>query len=434
MKFSQGTRKSLGKRDHNIQDVIVVIERLEEAVPHFHFSPWRAERTEDATHPAAPEVTWASSERTQMKVALGLRQGLRLWSTCEIEGSAIPKEDHRFLNALAEEATQLLTASYSGNMSLFEFGTLAVAAEIRLRADLEESPVGVIRFLRSLAQESYENQRISYGVILSADVTGFDSFSEAFDNKRAKRLTDGFSTALILDARLRIAGYAALAIPDHEGERLPRRPWWCSGLATASHRLNGIGIVLVRSGDMLVVHNGRLLFSLRAGKWRIWSHAAILGRMESAWNGRGHPGEIRRLLRYLYHVALDLSFRRSGGLLIIMARRERLAVLLSSRTDQVGARGRGAAEKALDRMLESNRLQNIDRRIVTDLASLDGALVVDRSGRTLAYGAMTRTAGGARQGARARAAIASSREGLAIKVSSDGNISLFARGESVMEL
>jgi DNA integrity scanning protein DisA with diadenylate cyclase activity len=117
-----------------------------------------------------------------------------------------------------------------------------------------------------------------------------------------------------------------------------------------------------------------------------------------------------------------------------MGRRERLGVLLSSRTDQVGARGRGAAEKALDRILKSVRLQNIDRRIVTDLASLDGALIVDRSGRTLAYGAMTRTAGGSRQGARSRAAIASSREGLAIKVSSDGNISLFARGESVMEL
>jgi hypothetical protein len=360
--------------------------------------------------------------------------GIRLWSTCEIDGSAISAEDHRFLNALAKEATRLLAASSAGNMSLFEFGTQAVASGIQERAGLEESPIGVIRFVRSLAQESYENQRISYGIILSADVEGFDPFSEAFDNKRAKRLTDGFSTALLLDAKLRIAGYAALAIPGKEGKRLPRRPWWCSGLATTSYELNGVGVVLVRSGDMLVVHNGRLLFSLRAGRWRVWMHAAILGRIESAWNTRGHPGKIRNLLRYLYHVALDLSFRRSGGLLVVMAQRERVSVLLSSRTDQVGARGRGAAEKALDRMVESQLLQNMDRRIVTDLASLDGALVVDRSGRILAYGAMTRTAGGAQQGARARAAIAASREGLAIKVSSDGNISLFARGESVMEL
>jgi len=117
-----------------------------------------------------------------------------------------------------------------------------------------------------------------------------------------------------------------------------------------------------------------------------------------------------------------------------MARRNRIASLLASNTDQIGARGRGAAEKALDVMLQRRRLQHIDRRIATDLASLDGAVIVDRSGRTLAYGAMTKTAGGARQGARTRAAIAASRQGLAIKVSSDGDISFFARGELMMEL
>ncbi len=401
-------------------------------MPHIYFEEWRVDRQVDDMSPLS-EVTWTSPQRTAIKLALRLRGPIFLWTVCHNDAGTIPPEDHSFLRTLCEEAASLLRAT-TGQVSLFEFGTTAVANEVQRRARLTENPVGVIRFVRSLAQESYENQRLSYGIIFSAENDGSDAFSMAFDNKRAKRLTDGFSTALLLDAELNISGYASLNIPANESAHLPRRPWWCSGLASRSLELDGVGLALVRSGDMLVVHNGRTLFTLRAGKWRIWNHAAILARLESAWSTRGHRREVERLLRYLYHVALDLSFRRSGGLLVVIARRDRIGYILTSRTDRVGAAGRGSAEKALDVLLTRKRLHNIDRRIITDLASLDGAVIIDRSGRTLAYGAMTRTAGGARQGARTRAAIAASREGLAIKVSSDGDISFFARGDLVMEL
>lgn len=70
----------------------------------------------------------------------------------------------------------------------------------------------------------------------------------------------------------------------------------------------------------------------------------------------------------------------------------------------------------------------IDRRVIADLAGLDGALVVDRSGKVLAFGAMTKSAHSSQQGARTRAAIGASREGVVIKVSSDGNIDFVRDG------
>lgn len=435
MRFAQGATKALGARGHNVQDVRLVIERLEDAVPHLRFDEWHVVR-HGKTEGLSTDVSWPSADRSTIKVSFELPGDVRLWSLCEDDARAIPGDDHRFLLALAQEANGLLGTSLQGAVSLFDFGTTAVAAEIQHRSGLNVSPVAVLRFIRSLAQESYENERLSYGAIFTdrVDGKGLDSFIDAFDNKRAKRLTDGFSTALVLDANLRVAGYTSLSIPESESRNLPRRPWWCAGLATASEEVDGVGVALVRSGDILVVHRGRVRFSLRAGTWRTWNHASHLARLESAWGKRGNPGQISRLLTYLYHVALDLSFRRSGGLLVVLARKDRIGRVLSSTTDQVAGRKRGAVEKAFDVIFKRMRLQNVDRRITTDIASLDGAIVVDRSGRTLAFGAMVKTAGGANQGARARAAIAASRYGLAIKVSSDGNVSFYSNGKSVMEL
>jgi DNA integrity scanning protein DisA with diadenylate cyclase activity len=177
-----------------------------------------------------------------------------------------------------------------------------------------------------------------------------------------------------------------------------------------------------------------LLFSQRAGTWRLWNHAAILARLHSLWTFSGTPGTIQRVLTFLYHVALDLSFRRSGGLLVVIAARDRLGDLLTSAGDHLKARRRGPAERALDDVLASRLVQNTDRRIVAELASLDGALVVDRMGHLLAYGAMTKSSGSATQGARTRAAVAASREGIAIKVSSDGDISFYSAGVCKLEV
>ncbi len=433
MKLGRGTRSALNKADFVPEDVALVLERFEAAVPHLHFEAWRV-RNHHVNDVPTGEVLWKNAQRTLVQINLDLRGNVRLTTVCRRDSGAIPRDDYEFVLGLASEAAPLVQGTLDSSLSLFEFGTQAVADEVQRRADLEEDPLPVIRFVRSLSQETYENQRVSYGLIFGGRFVGTRAFAEAFDNKRVKRLTDGFSTALILDSKGRIAGYTALTTPEQEGLRLARRPWWSAGLASKSHSIGGVGLALLRNGDMLVVYKNRMLFSLRAGRWQLWNHAAILLRLNAKWVARGNPRNVQAVLGYLFHVALDLSFRRSGGLLVVLARRSRLRSLLVSRTDELGARGRGAAEQALDTLLSSRPVQSLDRRIIADVASMDGALVVNRVGHVLAFGAMTKTAGGAQQGARTRAAIAASREGMAIKISSDGGISLYADGKRFMQL
>lgn len=435
MKYASGVRKYLTNRRFDPEVVSLVLERLEDAVPHLYFEKWEVyEHLEDDEGIPDGEVLWKNQSRCEIEVSLYVQKNVCISSICARDQGAIHKDDYEFLLELASEAAGLVHSSLVGTMSLFEFGNLAVAAEIERRAELDINPIAIIRFVRSLAQETYENKRLSYGLILTRDYIGDDPMAEAFDNKRLKYLTDGFSTSLVVDSKGNIAGYVALVAPENEGTRSAKRPWWSAGLAERSLEMSGAGVALVRNGDMLVLHNGRMIFNQRAGRWRIWNHAAIIFRLKAAWQGLGRRGNLDEVLVYLYHVALDLSFRRSGGLLVVVPNAQRFFRLLMSTSDRVGAKIRGAAERAMDEVLRDRLVQRIDRRIMTDLASLDGALVVDRTGHVLAYGAMTHTAGGARQGARTRAAVSASRGGIAIKISSDGNISFFAEGNSFMEL
>ena len=433
MRFYKGVRNRLENIGLSSDDVALTLERFEGAVPHLRFESWRGV-SRDPEIETSGEVLWKPSQEVQVDINLG-RYAFSLRVKCRrcVPGP-IGVDDYAFMLSLAREAAQMLDSELGPAMSLLDFGTFAVADEIERIGGSEAGVLPVMRFIRSLGQESYENQKLTYGLIFSNAYEGDEPLAKGFSNKRLKRLTDGFSTALIVDGVGNLSGYTALSTPLNEGQLLTRRPWWSAGLAVASKKLDGVGVALLRNGDIIVLKQGKLLFAHRAGLWQIWNHTAIVASLRAAWNGRGARGQVNRVLHYLYHIALDLSFRRSGGLLIVLEKAASLKHLLVSMTDSVNGPTRGVTERSLDKLLGNYRVQSLDRRIATDIASLDGGVVVDRQGNVLAYGAMTRAAGGAKQGARTRAAVRASAHGIVIKVSSDGQISFFSKGRSFLEL
>jgi len=85
-------------------------------------------------------------------------------------------------------------------------------------------------------------------------------------------------------------------------------------------------------------------------------------------------------------------------------------------------------------LLEGRTVTDLDLSVLSTLASLDGAIVVDRAGRLLAAGAILRhppsqqlEIGGNIEGARTTAAMAASTFGPVLKVSEDGEITFFDR-------
>jgi hypothetical protein len=228
----------------------------------------------------------------------------------------------------------------------------------------------------------------------------------------------------------------ALPLSENVGKAARRRPSWLGNLADAAKEQQGAGVALTRNGDLLIAMHGKLAFSQRAGTWKRWDHGAILDILKSIGTFRGKPYDLVSVLTFLYQVSLDLSFRRCGGLFVVLQRRDDADKLLS-RKEKLGAPKKSPAERALDKSLGRRKIHTHMRQLIADVSCLDGAAVTDRNGNLISYGQVLRLAkvgGAGEQGARTRAARAGSKFGVAIKVSADGDIAFYADGTKRFEI
>ena len=139
----------------------------------------------------------------------------------------------------------------------------------------------------------------------------------------------------------------------------------------------------------------------------------------------------------IYRASLDVSFRRSGGLFVILHNRKYLRRVVRV-GDAIGDPRRSIPDQEFDEVVREHHIQSLPRVVTAELASLDGAIVLDNSGRIRAYGAVLkpRKLGRLRgtEGSRTKAAIGASNYGLAVKVSSDGDITVYHGGEPFISM
>jgi DNA integrity scanning protein DisA with diadenylate cyclase activity len=99
---------------------------------------------------------------------------------------------------------------------------------------------------------------------------------------------------------------------------------------------------------------------------------------------------------------------------------------------------RSDTDREFDNFLKGHTIQSLPRPVTVELASLDGAVVLENSGRVLAYGAVLQPKKSGRlrgtEGSRTKAAIGASNYGLAIKISSDGDISVYHNGAKFIQI
>ena len=125
-------------------------------------------------------------------------------------------------------------------------------------------------------------------------------------------------------------------------------------------------------------------------------------------------------------MALDVSFRRSGALFVLLRNRKNKGKLVIS-GDAIGDKKRDELHAKFDETLGAANVQSMSRALITELSGLDGGVVLDNHGRLLAYGAVLKVSGefNPSEGSRTKAAISSSQYGIAVKVSSDGDITFY---------
>lgn len=331
---------------------------------------------------------------------------------------------------------EALTASNASMTAISEaFDEYVVANHVGSYNSLAVSVSSIFEALHTLSEQTYENKALTFGCVLDPGETrhGAVGFPGSYlSTKKYKALSDGFRTAYHISRSGLLLDFVDLArfeIPSSTARHY--YPEWTEPIARSATSGRS-GIVLSRQGDILVFDGGSLRFTYRYGRWQYWNHAHLVNLLKDrARAQRVPPGILGKVVGAIYRAALDVSFRRSGGLFVILHNRNNLRQIVRP-GDAIRDSQRGATDAQFDEVIAQHKFQTLPRVIAVELASLDGAVVLENSGVIRAYGAVLqpKKAGRLRgtEGSRTKAAIGASNYGLSVKVSSDGDITVYHNG------
>jgi len=233
-------------------------------------------------------------------------------------------------------------------------------------------------------------------------------------------LTNGFDTLITFDYDGNLIGHEALPHKESAALFCPMRQIY---IADWTKENDGrVALTLNRLAEILVFRSHQLIFARRSGRWHFLTHEPVISQMRVP---RDRP-----LRTAIYQTCLDASFARTGACLGVVSQENSRKWQEIVNPDDFHVRPTSSKMRILRRVTEGAMFNKLDRRTRQELVAIDGATVIGHDGRILAIGAILKVRGGSEGGGRLAAARALSSYGLGLKVSQDGGITGFRRGET----
>jgi hypothetical protein len=306
-----------------------------------------------------------------------------------------------------------------------------------VRDDLVAETIGYLIELSGLRVEAHD---LTHGVIVADVLTDVPRLQFAYPAdiraaKRAPLLFDGQRSVLLVDPE----GRARTELQRHRFERLMPVPgeeppgndlWLESGalVADATQALGGVGFYVRGDRSVWTYVDGHPLLVRRGEHWTAFP-LELSAAIEHMIGG----GSVADLVA---RAAFMISARPQGAILAIVDDPARLDDVVSSK-DRYDLRNEidPPAMRTETRLHHLIDAEHLDEDTLVRLATLDGATVVDRTGRLIAYGAIVTSADSQHEGARTAAAKTLSETAqVVLKVSVDGDITVFRGGTEVTTL
>jgi DNA integrity scanning protein DisA with diadenylate cyclase activity len=188
--------------------------------------------------------------------------------------------------------------------------------------------------------------------------------------------------------------------------------------------------ILTRQGEVLVAMGARICFSWDAASWRLYPAQRLAdhlrARLTQVCTGKGKalPGH---LAQHMTTVALTLREDRLGALLVVSSSTDMISRLIRNRQTNISP-----VEALYSRLFVGRKLCDLSPLLACNAAALDGAVVIDGNGIVQGIGCIFETGRRrtAAEGARTRAALFASKDGVALKISQDGEMSVFSNGNN----
>ncbi len=310
------------------------------------------------------------------------------------------------------------------------------------RADLIASAIEV---LRVIALSSYENRPISSGVLLLDDdddpcrpehrapAPGMMYSQALTEFKSFYRVCDGLHTVYLVNRSGRVLDVIDIERwAEHQCGHKPSTTPCADAYRQHARATNGNGhvcVVLSPSHELKVFAQGAQVFTFRNANW----HLLDLEAKYAMWREAVGQHEVAERL---FQTALNLADDRKGALFAVLRDPARAAPALVAPADRLDLdappTGEALSRRHLLQLVASRTVTNLDASVLSAVATMDGATVVDGAGRLLAVGAILMhpqlpdaTDGTVVEGARTTAAVRASQFGPVLKISEDGVISFF---------
>lgn len=375
---------------------------------------------------------------------------------------------------------KIKVASYSHLLSELNFQTQrGVINWICSGHEKAENIERLINILETWKDKTYEGKSVNFAfsVDLSQDTDSKSPFAE-FDDFLAEEysatFTDGITSIIELDANLSFKGYRSItSLSD-------RKIDYSVGPLRFADVLNNfmdkrIGILLLNGGDIILVKDKEIKLVKREGKWLNFSKEAFVSCI-SVLIGKDDEG-FEKLSREIYLSSLDVSFSHSGGIIAYVSKDkeemltapnlyekyvkkglcvpqdsempvlhfiDNLLVKLPDYSVLVGTnkeyfdnsdtKKRIKKREFIQKVTSNTLFYEIDRRLRTELISMDGATIIRENGHLLSVGAIIQNDSGSYGGGRGAAAKKLSKYGFAIKISTDGYIECYKGGRKVFKI
>lgn len=320
------------------------------------------------------------------------------------------------------------------------------------------STAKLVHTLENWSVKTYEGKKVTFAFIIDPDGQSFFSKNDLgswlgfLDSDYSATLTDCIHSAIMLDNNCDFLGYISLskgnAFPQYSLGRLPYR---FAGIIRNHVIGKCVGIFLLNNGDILLSKRGELRFVKRNLRWLNVSFTAFNNSIKE------HIMDTT-LIENIYSTVLDVSFAHTGGIVSVVND----ITELTKKGDEILndadylLNGKSISElkqsknvnnlpedevkrillkrAAISAMISNVNFSNLDRKLRTELVSMDGACILDLAGNICAAGAIIKNDSGSSEGGRGAAAKKLSEFGIAIKISTDGYIEIYRDREIVFSI
>ncbi|MBQ7328132.1 MAG: hypothetical protein IJX00_04175 [Clostridia bacterium] len=404
------------------------------------------------------------SSSRDLEVALGKSNSILLKPTKLDDYRLILKRGQAFksfevnlIRAIISEINNISSLELQDKLYISKLQSMAIEKALieSITESGSETIMGIINGLEKWSSRTYEGATVALGIMVNlgahADENSKVHYTEILNSDFFALFTDGISSFVEFDRDGLMLGYlnlknpkAVATISPHIYDRVARV---CND--------KRVGILLTENGDILIFYARQLIFAKRNGNWCVYSHEEVIRLLQ---NNVSYTA--KQIRRSIYNTALDCSFAYKGACIAYINKDKAIDVLQHidaadivseehfniKKQLEIDEAGKlynlGSANKIIERfsvdyeefltknkctktmairkIIAGKKLFELDRKLVEEMTSVDGATIVDFDGTIIAVGAIIKIEAGSRGGGRLAAATTMAKYGVAIKVSQDG--------------